>query len=223
MIYRSGGVASASYASHQVVGVIAAFLFEQLFAYFFADDRLQPGNHVGVGMWSYGRAYDIIGVGRVATPVAYRFIGCVFQCHVTRCYGLYFRSQHFHFFNVNVLSFHIGFSHVYDTFHIHKGTYRRCGDAMLPGTGFGDNPGFSHAAGQQYLAYRVVYFMCAGVVQVFTFQIDFTTVLFRQSVGSIERRGPSYVITKQFVILAFERFAFYDFEIALLQFFYATV
>ena len=70
-------------------------------------------------MRSYSRTDDIISVGGMTAPVADSFVGSVFQCHVPGGDRDYGSSQHFHFLNVDVLAFHIRFSHVYDTFHIH--------------------------------------------------------------------------------------------------------
>ena len=53
----TGGIAASTHASHQVVGMFAAFEFDQLAGNFLADDRLQVGHQLRVRMRAYGRAY----------------------------------------------------------------------------------------------------------------------------------------------------------------------
>ena len=58
---------------------------------------------------------------------------------------------------------------------------------MLSGAGFGDDAGFAHAHGKQDLAKHIVDFVCAGVVQLVAFQIDFRAAsVFGEAFGKIE-------------------------------------
>ena len=50
----------------------------------------------------------------------------------------------------------------------------------------GNDAALSHTAGKQYLTYGVVDFVCAGVIEVFAFEVDFTTVFFRQPLCQVE-------------------------------------
>ena len=58
-------------------------------------------------------------VGRPSPLYPARCLSKKYECHVPGGDRDYGSSQHFHFLNVDVLAFHIRFSHVYDTFHIH--------------------------------------------------------------------------------------------------------
>ena len=87
VIDGAGGIASATYAGDEAVGIVAPLFFQQLFLDFRADDRLQACHHVRIGVGAYGGADDVVGVGGVAAPVAYGFVGGVFQCHIARCDG----------------------------------------------------------------------------------------------------------------------------------------
>ena len=51
-------------------------------------------------------------------------------------------------------------------------------EAALAGTGFGNDSFFTKAFCQKRLSQRIVDLMGAGVVQVFTFQVDFCAVFF---------------------------------------------
>jgi hypothetical protein len=174
--------------------VVTSFFFLQLFFYFFADNRLQACHHIRIRMRAYGRADNIISVGRMATPVADRFVGCVFQGHVSGSNGNNGSSQHFHFLHIDMLAFYIRLSHINDTFHIHQRTYGSCCYSMLSGSGFGDDAFLSHAACQQDLSDGVVDFVCTGMIQVFPFQIQLATILFGKAFCQIEWGRTSYVV-----------------------------
>ena len=45
-------IASASDAGNQVIGIIPPLFFEKLFFDLAADDRLEAGNHIGIGVWT---------------------------------------------------------------------------------------------------------------------------------------------------------------------------
>ena len=86
-----------------------------------------------------------------------------------------------------MLAFRIGLAHIYDALHIHQCTYGGCGNAVLSGTCFGYDAAFAHTACQQNLPDGIVDFVCAGMIQVFPFQVNPATVLFRQTPCLVER------------------------------------
>ena len=64
----------------------------------------------------------------------------------------------------------------------------RSGDAMLAGTGFGDDAALAHRPRQQRLTDSVVYLVGAGVVEVFTLEKDTGAAAdFCQALGEIQR------------------------------------
>ncbi len=69
--------------------------------------------------------------------------------------------------DVRGLPFDIGRAHVDNISQLELRAGRRGGDAMLPSAGFGDDPGLVHPARQQDLAYHIVDFVRAGMVQSF--------------------------------------------------------
>ena len=223
VVNGSGGIASAAYAGYEIVRTIAPFLFHELLLNLLADNRLQACHHIGIGMRAYGGADDVIGVGRVAAPVAYGLVGGVFQGHVAAGYGDYGCSQHLHFLYVDVLTLHIGLAHIYDALHIHQCADGGGGDAVLSRSCLGDDAVLAHAARQQNLADGVVDFVRAGVVQVFPFQINPATVLLRQAFGLIQRRRTPYVVAQQLVVLPLEILTLQNVEIGVLQLLYTSV
>ncbi len=186
VVESTGCVAAATDAGNDVIGVVSSFFFLQLASHFAANDRLEAGYHVGVRVWPNGTTYDVKGVGGVAAPVAHGFVGGVFQGHVARGDGHDSGSQHPHLLHIQVLAFHIGLAHIHHAFHVHQGADSGCGHAVLAGSGFGDDAGLAHAPGQNDLAYGVVDFVGAGVVEVFALQIHLATVFFRQTAGQVQ-------------------------------------
>ena len=58
---------------------------------------------------------------------------------------------------------------------------------MLSGAGFSDDTGLAHAFGKQNLAEAIVDLVTAGVIEVFTLEVDFRTAqMFGQAFGIIE-------------------------------------
>ena len=117
----------------------------------------------------------------MTAPVTNRFVSGIFQSHVSRSDRDDSGSQHFHFLYVDMLAFYVRLSHINDAFHIHQCTYGSGCHSVLSGTCFGDDTFLSHAACQQDLPDSVVDFVGACMVQVFPFQIQFATILFRKA------------------------------------------
>ena len=140
----TGGVRPSTDTSHQVVRIIASFFFQELFLDFTADDALQAGHHVGIGVWPYGGTDDVEGVLRMTAPVADGLIRGIFQCFVTTFYRINLGTQHFHAFYVDVLPCHVRRSHVDSARHVHQGADRSGGHTVLPGTGLGNDTRFAH-------------------------------------------------------------------------------
>ena len=216
MVDRPGSIAAASYTGDQIIRIVTPFLFRQLLFDLFADDGLQTCHHIRIRMRADCRSDNIVRVGRMTAPVADRLVGRIFQRHIAGSNGDDRRAQHLHLLHVCMLAFHIRLTHIDDTFHIHQ---RRDGSgrhAMLPGSRLGDDTGFPHPACQQDLPDRVVDLMSAGMVQVFTFQINLAAIHLTQPFGQVERRGTADIVPKQPVKFFLEAVAFQYFQILLL-------
>ena len=142
------------------------------------------------------RTDNVVCICRMTTPVAYGFVGGIFQRHVSRCYRNDCRSEHFHLFHIDVLAFHICFPHIDDAFHIHQCTDGSCCHAMLSGSRLGNDTCFSHAARQKYLPDGVVYFMGSRMIEVLSFQVYFTSIFFREAACQIEWGRTAHIITQ---------------------------
>ena len=114
----------------------------------------------------------------MTTPVADRFVRRVFQGHVTgsdrndRC------TEHLHLLYIGMLAFHVRFTHIDNTLHVHQGADGSSSYSMLSGACFCDDTCFTHAACQQDLPDRVIDLMGTCMIQVFPFQIDLAAILF---------------------------------------------
>ena len=144
MVYAACGVAPASHASDNAVGVVSSLFFRQLRFHLLAYYGLQPCNDVRVRVRAYGRADDIKSVGRVAAPIADCFVRGVLQCHVPGCYRKYRCTQHLHFFDVGHLPFHVGLTHIHGAGHTHQGADCGGSHSVLSCPRFGDYPRLAH-------------------------------------------------------------------------------
>ncbi len=103
-------------------------------------------------------------------------------------------AQEFHAEDVEGLTLDVLFAHIDLAFEPEYRRRRGSGDAMLSGTGFGNDAPLSHAAGQQRLTESVIDLVRAGVVEVFTLQENAcATQMFAEAAGKVERRGSADV------------------------------
>ena len=223
MVNGSGGIATTTYTSDKIVGAVTAFFLNELLFDFLADDGLQASHHVGIRMRTDCGTDDVVGIGRMTTPVADCLVGSIFQRHISGSDGDDGCTQHLHFFYIDMLAFYIRFSHVDDAFHVHQGTYGGSSYSVLSGTGFGDDAMLAHAACQKNLSDSVVNLVSSCMVQVFTFEVELAAILFGKPAGIVEWGRTSYVVTQQLVELLLEIFALQYFEIGVLQLFHTLV
>ncbi len=94
---------------------------------------------------------------------------------------------------------------------------------MLSGSGFGNDAALARAACQQDLPDAVVDFVGAGVVQVFTLEVNPATVLLGQAVCRVEWGRASHVVAKQLLVFTLEVLALQHLEVSILQLFYTLV
>ena len=106
-------------------------------------------------------------------------------------------TQHAHPFDIGVLALDIRLTHENLTFEIHQGTNCSSSNAMLSGSGLGNDAGLAHFLCQQYLTGTVVYLVGSGMVEVLTLQIEVTTILLAHSFGIVEWRRTTNVVLQQ--------------------------
>ena len=108
----------------------------------------------------------------------------------------------------------VGRAHEHHAFKSELGAHRRGGDAVHAGSGLGDDARLAHALGQHDLAEHVVHLVRAGVVEIFTLEIDFRAhqaggrlalKMRGQPIGKIERRRTADIVLEMRVHLALER------------------
>ena len=82
---------------------------------------------------------------------------------------------------------------------------RRCGHAVLPGPGFGNDPLFAHAPGQQALPQRIVDLVRAQMIQILAFEPDPGSAQHAAEIGAVEHRArTARVMDKQIFQLPLE-------------------
>ena len=193
----AGGVAASAHTGYQVVGLLTAFVGLQLYPDLGRDDRLQARHHVGVGVRSYGRADDVVGILGVAAPVAYGLVGGVLEGHIAARHGYHSGSEHLHLLYIEMLALHIGLAHVDGAGQAAQRADGSRGYAVLTGAGLGHDALLAHALSQQYLSQSVVYLVGSGVIEVLALEVDAAAVSGAQPVGQIEGRRATGVVTQQ--------------------------
>ncbi|MHC2523324.1 hypothetical protein ACVIEM_000409 [Rhizobium leguminosarum] len=166
----------------------AAFGCQHLLFRFDTDHRLEIADHLRIGMRTGCRSDQVIGILDIGDPVAKRLVHGVLQ-RAAACRDRFdLRAEQLHAENVRRLTLDIGGAHIDDAGKAKAGGNGCGGDAVLAGTGFGDDAGLAHALGEQDLADAVVDLVRAGMVQLLALKIDFRAAEFgRQPLGEIER------------------------------------
>ena len=129
---------------------------KDLFAGLDADDAVEVTDHHGKGVGAEGGAEDVVGVIDGGDPVAHRFVDGFFKRGLARSDGDNFCAHESHAGDVEGLAFHIDCAHVDGAVHAEAGANGGGGDAVLAGSGFGDDAFFAKAFGEEDLADGVV-------------------------------------------------------------------
>ncbi len=139
---------------------------------FLADDALEVAHHRRIRVRAGHGADDVEGVLDVRHPVAHRLIQGILERLAAALDRDHLGAKQMHAVDIRALALDVFGTHIDHALQTVAGTDRRGRDAMLAGAGLGDHARFAHALGQQRLADHVVDLVRAGVVQVFTLQID---------------------------------------------------
>ena len=223
MIDCSGSIRTSADTCHQIIRIIATNLFLQLPFYLFGDDTLQTCYHVGIRMRTNGRTDYIESVFRMTAPVAYGFVGCILESHVSTGYGTHLCTKHLHTLYIDMLSLHIFCTHVYYTWHIHKSADCSCCNTVLTGTGLCNNALLAHLTCQENLTYSIVDLMCTGMVEVFALKVKTTSILFAHATCIIKRRRTSYIVFQKFMVFFFELLTLQYRQICTLKLLYSLI
>ena len=134
-------------------------------------------------------------------PVTQRLVDRVLEALRAAGYRHHGRAHQLHSENIERLPLDILGTHVNHRVEAEQGADDRGRDAMLSGTGFGDQPGLAHAPGEQRLTEHLVGLVRAAVEQIFALQID--------SPGKVAAEGQrgraAGIIGQQFIELGAER------------------
>ena len=185
------------------------FGFQNLLARLFADDAVEVAHHGGIRMRAQHAAQQVMRGANVGDPVAHGLVDGVFQGARAGIDAADFGAEQTHAEDVELLAAHVLGAHVDDTLHAEEGADGGGGDAVLAGSGFGDDAVLAHAAREKGLADAVVDFVGSGVEEVFALEVDAGAAeVLREAFGVGERRGASGVGVEEMRELGVEGFVF---------------
>jgi len=204
LVEQPDGVAASIDAGHAKIRQ-ASLLVEDLTFRLPADHPLEIPHDRGVGMGSHGGAEDVVGALQIRDPITEGLVDGVFEGAASAFNGNHFGAQQAHAEHVEGLPFHVLLPHVHGALHTEQSGHRGGGYAVLTGTGFGDDPCFPHAPGQEDLADRVVDLMGSGVIQILPLQIDPGPAPgLGQAGGKGQRCGAAVVLRQVVLVLGLE-------------------
>ncbi len=158
-------------------------------------------------------------IAYVRHPIAQSFVDRVFQSLAAGFDPDDFSAEQPHAENVQRLPPHVFSAHVNHALQTRPGANRRCRHSVLTGSGFSDDAAFAHSPGQQNLSERVVDFVSARVIQVFSLQVNLRAAqMSGQTFGKSNRRRPPDEFAQQTMKFLLKRRIVFCDSIRALQF-----
>jgi hypothetical protein len=217
-VEETNGVGAATNTGVKMRGQ-ALFGSEDLFAGFAANDGLEIADHGGVRMRAKNGAKEIMGIADVGDPIAHGFVDGVFEGFAAGFDADDFRAEHAHAGNVEGLARHIFGAHVNSALQAEMRSDSGGGDTMLACAGFGDDAWLAHLYSEKALADGVIYFVGAGVQQIFALQVDARAAEFGGETGSkLQRRGTSGEVFQKVLKFSLKRRIGFRLFVGALQF-----
>ncbi len=190
-IKQSDGIGSPPYTGDEQIRK-GFFLLKNLAPCFVPDDALEIPDHERVGVGAVGRAEDVMRGSDMSDPIAHGLIDRFLEGFLAGGHRTDLGPEHLHPEHVQGLALTIQFPHVDHALHSKHGGHRGRGHAMLARPGFSNDPFFPHALGKKNLPHAVVDFVSAGVIEVFSLQVNLGTAeITGQPFGVIQGGGPT--------------------------------
>ena len=147
---------------------------------------------------------DVVGAFHVGHPIANGLTGGVFEGGAAGRNRLHRGSEQTHPKDIEGLAAHVFSAHVDHAVQTKAGAHGGRGHPMLTSAGFGNDPLFAHAQGQQGLAEGVVDLVGTGVIEVLTLEPNAGAalgpgVMGGEPLGLIEGGGPAHIGAQQVV------------------------
>ena len=118
-------------------------------------------------MSAQNRAEKVVRRSHVGHPITHGLVDGVLQGATTGIDADHFCSEKPHSKNVQALAFHVLGAHINRACEAETSGDGSGGNAMLAGAGFRDDALFPHAHGEKALAESVIYFVSAGMKEIF--------------------------------------------------------
>ena len=140
-----------------------------------ADDRLEVTHHPRVWCGSDDGADDVVRVGHIRHPVTDRLARGILERARPARDRNDARAHEAHPEDIERLAPHVLLAHVHDALEAEARAHRGRRDAVLPGSGLGDDAVLPHASREQHLPHRVVDLVRARVVEILALEQDACT------------------------------------------------
>ena len=180
--------------------------FHDLRAHLVSDNALEVPHHLRIGRGARGGADDVEGVVDIGDPVAKRLVERVLQGARAAFDRPHLGAQQAHAEDVGRLPVDIDGPHIDRAGQVEPRADSRRRHAMLPRSGFRDDPGLAHPPGEKDLAEAIVDLVRTGVVQLVALEVDPRAAQMRgQPFGEIERARPAGIVLVEPAHLLVER------------------
>src|SRR5215470_14637281 len=140
-------------------------------------------------MWPRNRSDQIVGTADVGHPIPERLVHGILECLAPGLYDAYLSAEQLHSKNIQRLTLDIFLPHENFPAETKSGGDSGRRHPMLSGASLSNNALLAHAPSEQNLTDGIVDFVCTGVTQVFTLEINLCPAnLLCQPFGKIKRR-----------------------------------
>ena len=196
-------IGAAAHTGHQHIGQAPKGLRTLAFG-FLANHGVKIPHQHRVGMGARHGAQDVVGAFHVGHPIANGLTGGVLEGGAAGRHRLHRGSEQTHPKDVEGLAAHVFCAHVDHAVQTEAGAHGGRGHPVLASAGFGNDPLFAHAQGQQGLAEGVVDLVGTGVVEVLTLQPNAGAALGPGVMGAeplrlVKGGRPAHISAKQVV------------------------
>ena len=160
------------------------------------DHRLQFAHEVGIGVRADRRAQEVVDAGGIRNPFAHGFVDGRPQSLIARFDRQHFGAQAMHPINIRRLPFDVDHPHIDTAWQADPRTGGGGRDAMLARASLRNDALCTKTFSQQRLADGIIYFVCAGMREVFTLEPYLRTPAFAEARCPTQCSRASYPFTQ---------------------------
>ena len=163
------------------------------------EDLVEGPHHPGIRVGAHHGPEAVVGLLDGGLPVPHGLVDGVLERPAPTHRRLHLGAEQLHAKDIEFLAPDVDLAHVDAALHAEEGRGRGGRDPMLARTGLGDEPGLSHALGQQCLPQHIVDLVGASVVQILALEEEAAAEFSGEILALGHRRRPPRIVGQESV------------------------